>query len=331
MNEYTFHFLRPPNYITDVTYYLPKYLKNSAIYSDIQRVLSIEHERYRLKIIELAKQFKPQTATFGLKDWQDELGINLNDEVDIEIRRSKVLAKLLGTATMTIENTNRLINLFTDDNSGYVRELPYPGTLQIVIPTAIVQLYDLRESLFEMMPAHLAIYFTFTTPDLIDEIIKTSDNHFLTIDNTFEEFIPFGGDVSRYSAISYPFKYQGLQEFNTDQLIISLSLNLSDRYERMITYAEFKAGDRFSEMMKLPQDHSKLIVDFNFKDFSEINDLNGKISLTQNKLYGMIRFSEFRYGSEVLTDDLDGSLFLNRRSLSDFIYNQSSYGEARYA
>lgn len=105
LRDHLFKFLRPPDYKTDVNYYLPKFLTNDEAFSETQRVLSWEHERYRLKVIDFAKQFHPQTATWGLSTWEEEYGLSTSTNTDLELRRAKVMAKILGTAPMTVANT----------------------------------------------------------------------------------------------------------------------------------------------------------------------------------------------------------------------------------
>ena len=75
LTEYLFRFLRPPNYKVDVNYYLPKFLAKDPEFNETQRVLSWEHERYQLKIIDFAKQLNPYTATWGLSDFEREYGL----------------------------------------------------------------------------------------------------------------------------------------------------------------------------------------------------------------------------------------------------------------
>ena len=64
LGKYLFHFLRLPDYVTDVNFYLPKFLTKDESFAETQRTLSWEHEQYRLKVIDFAKQFQAQTATW---------------------------------------------------------------------------------------------------------------------------------------------------------------------------------------------------------------------------------------------------------------------------
>ncbi len=159
LKKYLFNFMRSPDYLTDVNFYIPTFPPNDPAFAETQRVLSWEHERYRLKIIDFAKQFHPQTASWGLSTWEEELGLKTDLTEDLELRRSKVMAKLLGASPMTVENTNKLVNLFTDDGKAYVDELPEDGTIKIIIPSKKAYVDEMRDALDELLPAHLVYYF----------------------------------------------------------------------------------------------------------------------------------------------------------------------------
>ena len=130
-----------------------------------------------MKVIDFAKQFHPQTATWGLSTWEEELGLKTDLTEDLELRRSKVMAKLLGASPMTVANTNKLVNLFTDDGKAYVDELPEPGTIKIIIPSLKANLEEMRHSLDEMLPAHLAYNFQHVIEiDVKDDDGESSDS-----------------------------------------------------------------------------------------------------------------------------------------------------------
>ena len=248
LRKYIFNFLRPPDYKTDVNIYLPKFLAEDPAFAETQRVLSWEHERYRLKIIDFAKQFHPQTATWGLSVWEEELGIATDVSVDLEIRRARVLAKMLGSSPMTVENTNRLVNLFTDDGKAYVVELPEPGIIKVVIPSQTANTDEMRDSLDEMLPAHLDYYFqhqiiidvdddTVSGGETInggsDSVADINDNDgtdgssalFMQVDSPIVENVPYGkwydapkydGSVQAKAAEMFDnsLQYNGLQNYS---------------------------------------------------------------------------------------------------------------------
>lgn len=219
LRNYIFHFLRSEDYKTDVNFYLPNFLTNDPAFAETQRTLSWEHEQYRLKIIDFAKQFHPQTATWGLSSWEEELGLPVDLSADLELRRAKVLAKLLGASPMTVENTNKLVNLFTNDGKAYVDELPEDGVIKVIIPSKTAHIDAMRDSLDEMLPAHLAYDFQHVIhiddndkdddngkPDVIVDISDThindldSDSFFMHAEFPLSENVPYG---KYYDALRY--------------------------------------------------------------------------------------------------------------------------------
>lgn len=214
LRDYLFKFLRPPDYVTDVNHYLPTFLTEDKAFSETQRVLSWEHECYRLKLIDFAKQFQPQTTTWAMSTWEEEYGLTTPANADLELRRAILMAKILGTMPMTVANTNKLINLFTDDGKGYVEELPEDGTLKIIIPSKRVYQNELEDALFNMLPAHLAYYFQrviiidgddddegASVKDNLSDINDNGDNaFFMHADFPIVENIPYG---KWYSAPKY--------------------------------------------------------------------------------------------------------------------------------
>ena len=242
LRDYLFHFLRSEDYKTDVNFYLPKFLANDPAFAETQRTLSWEHEQYRLKVIDFAKQLHPQTATWGLNIWEEELGLPTDLSVDIELRRAKVMAKLLGSSPMTVENTNKLVNLFTDDGKAYVEELPEDGVIKVVIPSQDVHLDEMRDSLDEMLPAHLAYNFQHiihigdddsddadddSKPDKVDDINDEStvgidgSAFFIHADFPITENIPYGitGNTPEYNVIKYDGEVQAKAPNEFDGLI----------------------------------------------------------------------------------------------------------------
>lgn len=147
-----FYFLRKNG--VDLLRYLPPFLAKDATFKDVEDTLSREHESYRLRLVDLAKQFFIETATWSLPDWENFVGVTpLSD--DIEARRARVRAKLLGSDVMTVANTNKLIRTFTDGDGAFVDESGDPNVVKIILPDRVLYWRELVETLLERMPAHL--------------------------------------------------------------------------------------------------------------------------------------------------------------------------------
>lgn len=148
-----FQFLRqtPP----DVMRYLPQFLKKDEHFAKIQEALSMEHEKQRQAIIDIAKQFFVDTATWGLSSWERVYATNPPADADITLRRSLIKAKMLGAQTITKKNLENIVNQFTSNKKGYVCEDTGPGCLTVMLPGSIKYLQQLSVILNSVLPAHL--------------------------------------------------------------------------------------------------------------------------------------------------------------------------------
>lgn len=151
-----FQFLRqtPP----DVMRYLPQFLKKDEHFAKIQEALNMEHEKQRQAIIDIAKQFFVDTATWGLSSWERVYATNPPADADITLRRALIKAKMAGAGVMTKIAVERLINMFTENGDAYINEDSGPGTFEIIFPSLVLYHPALKSVLEEMVPAHLLYY-----------------------------------------------------------------------------------------------------------------------------------------------------------------------------
>ena len=140
--------------------YLPSFILNK----DLIKVLEsqqIELDKLNLDLEDLKKQCFVSTATWGLKYWEEFVGINTNANNSIEERRARVLAKLRGTGTTTVEIIKQICKSFINDVD--VIEYPNNYNFKIHLKTHIGFPYNL-ESLYssvgEVKPAHLAVNYS---------------------------------------------------------------------------------------------------------------------------------------------------------------------------
>ncbi|MFC2315633.1 MAG: putative phage tail protein [Selenomonas massiliensis] len=148
-----FHFLRLEK--VNVMRYLPKFLAGDMSFKDVQDTLSAEHERYRLLLPEITKQFFIETATWGLPSWEDVYQTNPPYDASIELRRTLVKAKMLGRQPATKLRIERLVNTFTKGGDAYVEEDVAPGSFRLHFPSIILWQEQLEEALDAAVPAHL--------------------------------------------------------------------------------------------------------------------------------------------------------------------------------
>ena len=151
----SFFFLRDDP--VDVKRYLPQYLNKDPHFSDLQDALSIEHERYRLRLAELAKQFYIET-TSDFERWEQLLKISPAADASDEQRRATIRVKRRGGTVMTVENTKRLLADFAPRGEVDIRELG-GNKLELLIHDGTFWWNELMQALMEQLPAHLTFDF----------------------------------------------------------------------------------------------------------------------------------------------------------------------------
>lgn len=154
--------------------YLPVFLYLSPEFKAIQDSLQKEHERQRMAQIDVAKQFHPETATWGMAAWERMLGINVNTSVDLETRRASVLAKMGKPPTVTPAFLTRMINLFTTVAATQIVEHPFEYTVDIYLPDSGTRDFTkIDEAVNTYLPAHLGHTYHFKTHLDASEYIGT--------------------------------------------------------------------------------------------------------------------------------------------------------------
>lgn len=157
-----FQFLRTEP--VDLKRYLPVFLYLSPEFKAIQTALEKEHERQRQVQIDVAKQMKAETATWGMASWERMLGINVDTSINLETRRASVLAKMGKPSTVTPAFLTRMINLFTSVAATQIVEHPESYTIDIYLPDSGTHDFTLIDNaVATYLPAHLGHTYHFRT------------------------------------------------------------------------------------------------------------------------------------------------------------------------
>ena len=135
----------------------PAYLQKSAEFADIQA--AIEPERLALWQARdgMMEQLNADTATWGLKYWEQALGIPVEVAKPVDFRRSRVKSKLRGAGVTTVAMIQSVAESFsngdvevTEQAEQYRVGIKFVGN--IGTPP---NMDDLTAALREIMPAHL--------------------------------------------------------------------------------------------------------------------------------------------------------------------------------
>lgn len=142
----------------------PSFWEDSAQTVAIINALGGEASKLRAALADLIAQCNVDTATWGLDLWEKQLGIEIDVAKDLDFRRSRILAKLRGTGTVTVAMIQNMAESFSDGTVDVVEnpanfhfDVKFMGT--IGIPP---YMEDLTTALEEIKPAHLTYAFIYT-------------------------------------------------------------------------------------------------------------------------------------------------------------------------
>lgn len=140
----------------DLSRYLPAFLFRDTAFGDALNTLSYEHELQRLTLADAAKQAFVQTATWGLDDWEEFVGLEHAQVDTVQTRRNKILIKLAGTESVTVSSLEVLINQYILDKSGTVTDHPETYSADFNIPLVDkASLLGIAKDVRTYIPAHI--------------------------------------------------------------------------------------------------------------------------------------------------------------------------------
>lgn len=140
--------------------YLPLYERNSKVFQEILKTEEIEFDNLNLDIEDLKKQLNIDTATWGLRIYEKELGIKTNLNKPLEERRSVVKSKWRGIGKVDKPLIKAVVDAYT--NGGV--DVGFDGKIIVTfndvkgIPPNMEDVYN---AVGEISPAHLAIIYKF--------------------------------------------------------------------------------------------------------------------------------------------------------------------------
>ncbi|WP_369284018.1 putative phage tail protein [Oscillibacter sp. GMB15532] len=135
----------------------PAYLQKGAEFADIQQALEPEVLALWQARDGMMEQLNVDSATWGLKYWEQALGIPVELAKPAAFRRSRVKSKLRGAGVTTVAMIQSVAESFSNGDVE-VTELPERYRVEIEFVGSIgtpPNMEDLTAALGEIMPAHL--------------------------------------------------------------------------------------------------------------------------------------------------------------------------------
>lgn len=135
--------------------YLPKELAKDIVFKNTLDICSEQHEKMRLKLMDIARQFFVSTATWGLDDWERVLAIK--PQGNIKQRRKRILLKLQSNTTSTVGYMETLAKRYFAENAKVcIEEDNENYVFRLLGDSVSYDMNGLLEAIETYKPAHLA-------------------------------------------------------------------------------------------------------------------------------------------------------------------------------
>lgn len=138
--------------------YVEKYYQESKFYTAQNNAKGEEFDLIHSIIEDMPNQFHPQTATWGLRLWEEMMGIDGGVE-NIEERRNNLLMKLMTLPRITPISLERLIKNIAKADVEVIRNIA-PYTFQVRIKDNSLECNNrlIRKIIENYKEAHMAFY-----------------------------------------------------------------------------------------------------------------------------------------------------------------------------
>lgn len=136
---------------------VPPSWRKSPELAEIQRVVGLEVDQLWEAVEFVRAQLCIETATVGLAGWERTVGIKTDLSLSLDLRRSRVKAKLQGLGVTTPEVIRTIVERFTG-GVARVEEHPREYWFKVIVDGVLNPPEDMaamRHSVAEVKPAHL--------------------------------------------------------------------------------------------------------------------------------------------------------------------------------
>ncbi len=196
--------------------YVPSFISGDKILSKVYEEQQKQIDSTNADIQDLINQCFVETATWGLDTWEKELGIQNNINYSCAIRRSRILAKLKGQGTTTIEAIKNICKSFVEDVEVIEHNDKYYFEIDLLSHSGFSNGFEtLYSSVEEVKPSHLGVNYKLVAitqndfyiggVNLMGEIITTYPWTPTEIENNTDIFVPMTAAYAGVETITtYP-------------------------------------------------------------------------------------------------------------------------------
>lgn len=182
--------------------YLPAFLTKDPEFAAKLAAESAAHEEVCQNLDDILKQFFVTTATWGLDDWEDFLGITTDTNKTVDARRQAIIQKINGNNVVTLEFLTRLVNMYVADGQAFIVDHPETYNVDILYHGGQVLDYKaLETAVHTYIPAHLGFkLITYTTGTLIHHGAGTAQTYTKTAIDMVSGYAINVKDMAQYTA-----------------------------------------------------------------------------------------------------------------------------------
>jgi len=112
--------------------YVPNYYKNSKYYLAHNNAKGKEFDIIRIIIDDMSNQFNPQTATWGLKFFEELYNIEPSPTNNVEKRRAEIIKEGLNDKQITPYSLEKMVKAILGSDISIIRDIR-PYTFQVVL------------------------------------------------------------------------------------------------------------------------------------------------------------------------------------------------------
>lgn len=139
---------------------LPPYERNSIVFQEIMKAEEKQFNKMDADIKDLENQLSPDTATWGLAIYEKELGLQIEPNISIEMRRSLIKAKLLMQPPSSKAKFIEILKSFVE--TAEIEEIFNDYSFHVILKTLDTvgdKLPYIQQVVEDFKPAHLAYLF----------------------------------------------------------------------------------------------------------------------------------------------------------------------------
>lgn len=137
---------------------VPPYYRKNKEANGIFGAVEGESERLIAFALDVIRQGNPKTATWGLNQWEKEVGLPVAPEsVPLESQRAKVIARLNVPDVITPLAMQRMIRDYTKNKQAQIVEYGREKRFEIIADLDQIADFDgMSQMVYEMRPKHLS-------------------------------------------------------------------------------------------------------------------------------------------------------------------------------